>query len=570
MIGRRALEREIREILIAANSSEATDAQLARLDELIRDDAHLARYTARLLDQQAALAWQGVSGVLGRGPTGNVQADSDAMSEPTARRNGSAPTAIVKLWHGASSNFWPAAALAATFAMGVVAANMMWWGDRPHAAELARYEVQLVRGTSCLWDESSSATLSIGSRLTSGESLHLLEGLAEFNLDWAQGGSATLTMEGPAAMMLTSEGMPALRYGKLTATIDARQRPFILETSVGRLVLSDYGSIGVAAFGNDAEIHVFDGTAALESAWDMTARRTTSPIAIEAGEALRIKEGANGEVLVERHPAEQSYFVTQMSMASDALVVPPTYIAAIKAARPLGYWRMEHAAWPMIANEMGPRFPCRVEGLLGRTGRPGNEAVEFGVTDQGGDIVSEESLDDAIGDSYTIEVWIKPSHYHVGAVASLVGQPDTPASAIPHGMLLELGGSGLIPTAVHHPGRIRFLHRSPASNDSATGTSCYSTAAYNLRKWQHLVAVKDGAKMRLYINGENVGEGDDDSQMSAGMHLLVGRLYPARNVRPFKGQMDELALYNRALTAAEVEAHYRIIRPQAPPDEPRI
>jgi hypothetical protein len=137
-------------------------------------------------------------------------------------------------------------------------------------------------------------------------------------------------------------------------------------------------------------------------------------------------------------------------------------------------------------------------------------------------------------------------------------------------MLLELGGSGLIPTAVHHPGRIRFLHRSPASNDSATGTSCYSSAAYSLRKWQHLVAVKDGSKLRLYLNGEQVGEEDDDSRLTPGLKLLVGRLYPARNVRPFKGQLDELALYGRALSAEEIEAHYRIIRPQAPAAEPRI
>jgi hypothetical protein len=566
MSGRRALEREVREILIAANSGEASDEQSARLDDLIQGDQQTAAYAARMLDQQAALAWQGTSGVMGRGPTLDVENEAAPQA---AKRDGSGPTAIVRLWRGASHNLWPAAALAATFIMGVVSASLLST-SKSQPPDAASYEAQLVRGTSCLWDESSSGALAVGSRLTSGESLHLLEGLAEFHLDWSRGGSATLGLEGPAAMMLNNEGMPTLRYGRMTATINARQRPFVLETSVGRLVLGDYGSIGVAAFGNDAEIHVFDGTAALESAWDITARRTTAPITIEAGQALRIKEGPEGEVIVERHPAEQSYFVTQMSMASDALVVPPAYIAAVKAAKPMGYWRMEQGAWPSVPNEMGQRLSCQVQGSLGRSVRPGSQAVEFGVTDLGGEIVCADLLDDAIDDSYTIEVWIKPSHYHVGAVVSLIGQPEMPASVIGHGMLLELGGSGLIPTAVHHPGRIRFLHRSPASNDSATGTSCYSHAAYTLRKWQHLVAVKDGPKMRLYINGELVGEEDDATQLTPGLAMLVGRLYPQRNVRPFKGQLDELALYGRALTAEEIEAHYRIIRPQAPVAEPRI
>ena len=52
-------KREIREIAIATNSSEASDEQIRALDELVRSDQHLANYAARLFDQQASLAWQG-------------------------------------------------------------------------------------------------------------------------------------------------------------------------------------------------------------------------------------------------------------------------------------------------------------------------------------------------------------------------------------------------------------------------------------------------------------------------------------------------------------------------------
>src|SRR5215213_1381986 len=55
-----AREREIQEIAIAANCGEASDEQIARLDQLIRSDRQLAKYAARLLDQQASLAWQGL------------------------------------------------------------------------------------------------------------------------------------------------------------------------------------------------------------------------------------------------------------------------------------------------------------------------------------------------------------------------------------------------------------------------------------------------------------------------------------------------------------------------------
>src|SRR4051794_20590792 len=142
---------------------------------------------------------------------------------------------------------------------------------------------------------------------------------------------------------------------------------------------------------------------------------------------------------------------------------------------------------------------------------------------------------------------------------SLVGNTPMPSGTPPHGMLLELGGTGKIPTATHHPGCIRFLHRSPASD--TLGTSCYSKSPYTLRKWQHVVATKDGAKMRLYVNGELAAEGEDASELPSGLRLLVGRLYPSQGVRPFIGQLDELALYNRALRPQEITAHYRLVRP---------
>src|SRR6187397_2659454 len=52
-------QRELRELVIAANSGEASDEQIARLDEIIRSDRQMANYAARLLDQQASLAWMG-------------------------------------------------------------------------------------------------------------------------------------------------------------------------------------------------------------------------------------------------------------------------------------------------------------------------------------------------------------------------------------------------------------------------------------------------------------------------------------------------------------------------------
>ena len=550
--------REILELVIAANSGEASDEQIARLDEIVRTDRNGANLVARILEQQAALVWQGT--LQAERPGGSACRSIAATVGAEVNTRESRPDRFVLAKRYAW--LWPAVAVGIGFVLGSLTVAAAYRAitaplEKPVAATAPNYEAKLIRSTACLWDGAAIGNPQIGSGLTSGESLHLLEGLAEFKLNWLGGGKATLSLEGPAGMMLTSEGMPTLRFGRLSGTIRSNGRPFTIETSVGRLTLADHGSIGVSAYGNEGEIHIFDGVATLEPAW--RSPEQTRPLTIEAGSSIRIQTDENGESESSWHSADPAYFAAQVSMSSDGLAISPAYAEAVKKSKPLGYWRFERSDWPNVPNAMGPDFACHVSGEPGRISYQGNQAIEFGVSHRGSEIVSDAQVGDAIRDSYSVEFWVKPSHYHLGSVVSLVGDTPMANGPLPHGMLIELGGSGKIPTASHHPGCIRFLHRYPAGK--ASGTSCYSKNSYTLRKWQHVVATKDGEKMRLYINGELAAQGTDKSPVPPGMRLLVGSLYPTGGDRPFNGQLDELALYDRALGESEITQHYQLVRP---------
>jgi len=562
---RNPCERELGELVIAANSDEASDEQLARMDELIRSDAKLANFAARLLGQQAALSWQG--------PMRGDILSGDSLASPGSAISGRTARKQLALWTTLAASL--------AFVLGGLTAAVIYHANSMGAASglvasapvdqppgQPAYEARLIQSTACLWEGSAMATPAIGSALASGESLHLLEGLAEFTLNWSGRGSATLSLEGPAAMMLTSEGMPTLRFGRLTATINTNSRPFVLETPIGRLALSEHGSIGVSSYGNEGEIHIFSGSATFEPAW--RSPEQTSLVRIDTGESIRVQTGENGEPTTTFHAAEPDYFAAQVSMDSDRLNVPASYVETIKGAQPIGYWRFERDEWPSVPNQMGAKQSCHVNGVLGRTTHQANQAVEFGVKNQDGEIVSDDLMDDTVRESYSVEFWVKPSHYHVGAVISLVGDTPTSSGILPHGLLVELGGTGKIPTATHHPGCIRFLHRSPASNEAQIGTSCYSQSSYVLRKWQHVVAVKDKSEMRLYINGELESQGEDSSDLPPGLRMVIGNLYPSRHMRRFIGQLDELAIYNRALGDAEISNHYRLVRPRLESGVPSI
>ena len=57
---------------------------------------------------------------------------------------------------------------------------------------------------------------------------------------------------------------------------------------------------------------------------------------------------------------------------------------------------------------------------------------------------------------------------------------------------------------------------------------------------------------------------DDNTGLSENLSLLVGQLDRHRDWRRFVGQLDELAVYNRALSDAEIRKHFQLVRPKKP------
>jgi Concanavalin A-like lectin/glucanases superfamily len=70
--------------------------------------------------------------------------------------------------------------------------------------------------------------------------------------------------------------------------------------------------------------------------------------------------------------------------------------------------------------------------------------------------------------------------------------------------------------------------------------------------WAHLALTFDGTNMRLYVNGKQVDSGPAKAALESKGPLLIGC---AKNFGEyFKGTIDNVRVYSRALTAAEIEA----------------
>jgi hypothetical protein len=87
-----------------------------------------------------------------------------------------------------------------------------------------------------------------------------------------------------------------------------------------------------------------------------------------------------------------------------------------------------------------------------------------------------------------------------------------------------------------------------------------STTALSNDTWYHVVATYDGAKMRLYINGILESSGDSTATHSGTEKLQIG-YDQSSDEKLFRGQLDNLKIYNKALSDSEVLARYNWEQP---------
>ncbi len=86
----------------------------------------------------------------------------------------------------------------------------------------------------------------------------------------------------------------------------------------------------------------------------------------------------------------------------------------------------------------------------------------------------------------------------------------------------------------------------------------YTSESIDLNTWYFVVATYDLQKVKYYINGEFKAEYDFNRLIStSGESLYIGSSYPGGN-EYFKGYIDELSIYNRALSKPEILELYTV------------
>jgi len=232
------------------------------------------------------------------------------------------------------------------------------------------------------------------------------------------------------------------------------------------------------------------------------------------------------------------------------------YGAAVRASKPAAYWRMSEFTGPR-AHDSSPNNNAANYG----------DGVAFFLEGPASSAFSESAINRAahfaggrvtarlnqLGGTYSIECWVwnglpNTARPVTGYIFSRGLNSDKEAA----GDHLGIGGTAA------SPGRLIFF------NGNERNRLLSSTTEIKLRTWNHVFLVRDGRNVRVYLNGNRQPEiaGEIDVTVPAnGTELFIGGRND--NFANFEGKIDEVAVYDRALSAEEVSAHYRASKPLA-------
>lgn len=220
-----------------------------------------------------------------------------------------------------------------------------------------------------------------------------------------------------------------------------------------------------------------------------------------------------------------------------------TYRDTVVADGPVAYWRLGESSGSTAVDEMGAHDATYNNSpTLGTTGALANSsdtAATFVRSSSQWVEASDHADLDFTGD-FSVEFWMKQAFsafFHI-----IVAKSD---SAADRGWLIYTASSGNV---------VKF--------DGRDGTATYhandGTVNVEDDQWHHVVCVREGSNWKIFVDGAlDISNSKGTGSMANSQPLTIGRRY-VDGPEYYEGDLDEVAVYNYALSATKILNHYEI------------
>lgn len=205
---------------------------------------------------------------------------------------------------------------------------------------------------------------------------------------------------------------------------------------------------------------------------------------------------------------------------------------AVGPPRGIALYAFDQGGGRVADDSVGGHDAKLVNGPAWTAGHPGS-ALRFNGSDQYAD--TGAAILDTTGD-YSVSAWVKLDR--LGSFATAVSQDGDRDSAF----YLQYSGDD---------NRFAF---------SAPGARALAPSVPQTRGWYLLVGVRDAARgsLTLYVNGQRAGTASSRLRDPYTGHTVIGRArYNGHPADFWPGTIDQVRLFDRALSASEVARLYR-------------
>ncbi len=200
----------------------------------------------------------------------------------------------------------------------------------------------------------------------------------------------------------------------------------------------------------------------------------------------------------------------------------------------VGYWKLDDGAGSTAVDSSGNSYNGALAGTSLPTWTTGqiNGAIATNGVDQRVTVPDNNDLD--LTSAITISGWVQPTVVGTQYLVKKARQGTV------NGYELGLSSTG--------KAFVRFNQLASADTNRVDSTTSYPTDGTT---WMHLAATYDGTTIKLYVNGTleaSAAKTFTIQTNTAGLGIGAEDL----GFRPLNGKIDEVKIFNRALTAAEV------------------
>ena len=254
----------------------------------------------------------------------------------------------------------------------------------------------------------------------------------------------------------------------------------------------------------------------------VAAAATTATFTATAG---TIPSAQNAIVTATLNGASQT---ASLSLVSNTVAGPPT-------AGLIGYWNFDEGSGSIAHDTSGSGYNGAINAAAWTAGKI-NSGLSFNGTTSG--VVTPNI---ALGNTFSISAWVNPGVPLESSYARIAETQYSP------GFYMGTNGPGT---------GYKLIVNGGTGATVSCGLSYGCAEGGTVSSGWHLVtATFDGTTGRLYVDNALVGSDTFSAPPNTNLPLNIGHYY-AGNTSGWNGGIDEVRLYNRALTGAEVSAIY--------------